>query len=217
MNTHRLTQIKRYGLAQILILVTGFWLLVSGLYAQETPAKKMTEGEFAVKLVKMMKLQRLLPPAPLAEDCIRVLEQFGIAPLTGWNANRELTKENYAVVIAMASGKEGVVGEKAQEACDKNVDIINQRWQLKYNATNRWPALDELFKDTALFPKGRPVCPYRARYEDKDGDHKVDIHNHLGRHRLKREGEEKRKAQPLRKPEEAAKEKVGDIELVPGR
>ena len=140
------------------------------LYSQEEEFEKITEGEFAVRLVKMMRLERSLPPAPLQADYVDLLERVGISPLRGWDQDRLLTRDNYAIIIAMAAGKEKLVWEKSQEVCDHNVEAINSRWELKRDLDKRpTVTLEEVLEDKIYFPEGSPQCPYGRPYRAVDG------------------------------------------------
>lgn len=161
--------------------------VVPQAFAQEKASQpEMTEGQFSMQLVKLMKLERLLPPAPSVYDHVSLLEQFGIAPLGGWKPKQNLSREDYVVILAFAAGKEKVVYEKAQEACDRNIEVINARWDLKRELEGKPVTLEELYKDSVYFPKGAPVCPYRKVYRDKNGDLKVERHKHEGYGLVKR-------------------------------
>lgn len=167
------------------VLIAFFcWVWFSAsAFAQSSaasPPPEMLEGEFARQLVKLMKLERLLPPGPSVYDHISLLEQFGISPLGGWEANQKLSREDYVVILAFASGKEKIVYEKAQEACDRNVEVINTRRALKEELEGRQVGLEELFGDPIYFPKGAPHCPYHPSYKDKNHDGNVEPHRHEG-------------------------------------
>jgi len=110
-------------------------------------------------------------------DCARLLEDLGISPLEGWDINKALNEDDYTVLIAKAFGKEKVVHTKAVEVCQKNIKIINQRWQ-EAEKENKGILLEELLNNKDYFPAGPPKCPYGVRYQDKDNDHTVDVHYH---------------------------------------
>ena len=165
------------GICIIFALILVLFLSFSYCQQKEEEFQRVTEGEFAVRLVKLMGIERRLPPAPLRADYIEVLESIGIAPLKGWHEDKILTRENYAVIMALAAGKEKLVWDKAQEVCDRNVEAINSRWELKRKLDRRPNVtLEELIKDKTYFPEGPPMCPYCKPYKDKDG--KVEKHNH---------------------------------------
>ncbi|MFC1704165.1 hypothetical protein ACFL1E_05225 [Candidatus Omnitrophota bacterium] len=139
-------------------------------FSQEQP---MTQEEFAVELVRSMKLHDVLPLAALPQDCIKLLESLGIAPLKGWDAKAPLSEDDYMVVVAKSIGKEKMVHQKAIEVCDRIIYVVNGRWQKKPHMS-----LLELLSDRSIFPEGPPQCPYGLRFEDSDEDHRVDPHYH---------------------------------------
>lgn len=147
----------------------------AGLFAQEAE-ERLTQEQFAVELVKAIKLDGSLPVAPLAGDCVKLLESIGISPFGGWKNKEFLKQEDYLVILAKVHGKEGLVFEKAAEVEERNIKVINQKWQDSYGKTGQWTTLSELLNDKAYFPEGAPVSPYKLKYEDKNGDHQVDPH-----------------------------------------
>ena len=85
--------------------------------------KRLTQEEFAVELVKSMGLVGWLPVAALPSDCVVLLENIGIAPLTGWDHHALLSEEDYMVILAMAHGKEQSLHEKAEAVEKKNSEV----------------------------------------------------------------------------------------------
>ena len=63
---------------------------------------------------------------------------------------------------------------RAAEVEEKIIEEINKRWQESYQREGRWLSLDELLTDKKYFPDGPPQGPYRHKYKDTDGNHKVD-------------------------------------------
>ena len=155
-------------------LVTMFFV-AQGLYAQELALEeRLTQEQFAVELVKIMKLEYRLPPAALPRDSVNLLNRFGISPLSGWRNKDFLNQENYLVIIGKAQGKERLVHKRALDIEHKNIDVINQKWQESYEATKTWMPLQALLNDRTYFPNGAPKSPYGTAYADVNGDHKVD-------------------------------------------
>ena len=151
--------------------------LIAGtpVFAQENAANPpLTQAQFAVELVKEMRLERLLPVAPLPRDSVNLLERLGISPLKGWVPKANLRREDYLVLVGKARGKEKIIHERAYQVELKNIEIINQQWQKAQGRTGQWPTLDELFNDQNAFPHGAPQSPYGLEYRDRNGDHKID-------------------------------------------
>lgn len=172
------------GLYRLVFFLPAIFLFPTILFAAEdtAPRPPLTEGEFAVQLARTMNLQRSLPPAPLAEDCIELLEQLGIAPPAGWDAARRLSRQNYTVIMGIATGKETQVSADLQKACDMNARMIDVLyWQQQHISLATVDNLGQMLENRALFPTGPPVCPYGVPYEDKDGDGRIDLHRHSGR------------------------------------
>ncbi len=144
-------------------------------FAQEM-GEQLTQEAFAVELVKSMKLQSALPTAALAGDCVDLLERVGIAPLNGWKNKELITQEEYMVVMAKAHGKEAMLHDRAVAIEQKNIDVINKKWQESYEKQGKWVSLSELLNDKGYFPEGPLTSPYGLAYEDKNADHKVDQH-----------------------------------------
>lgn len=142
----------------------------------DEPPERLTQEEFAVELVKGMHLENSLPTAALAGDCVDLLERIGISPLGGWDNKALLAQEDYLVVMAKAHGKESMLHKRAMAVEEKNIDVINKKWQESYEKTGRWPSLPELLADKNYFPEGAPESPYGLAYQDRNNDHKVDRH-----------------------------------------
>lgn len=90
----------------------------------------MRQGEYAMLLVKGIRvkdriafsLQSQLPRAYSEDDCIRVLESFGVSPLRGWDRDAILTKSDYTAIMYKLTGKEKLVHKVAQEICDEGAE-----------------------------------------------------------------------------------------------
>lgn len=136
--------------------------------------ERITQEEFAVELVKSMKLEGSLPLAALASDCIDLLQRLGVSPLEGWQPKNYLTKEDYLVLLGKAHGKEDKVHELGEMVELENVRVINEKWQESYQQLGRWLTIEELLNSDTYFPDGPPKSPYGNTYQDEDGDHKVD-------------------------------------------
>jgi hypothetical protein len=167
----------------IAIITISILIFLSALsFSQQMPTakegKKLTQAEFAKNLCRTMKLGRSLPLAPVDKDYFDALEGFGIAPLTGWKSAKDLTEEDYVVVMAFAAGEGKLVVDTAKEACDRYAEIITKKWKLYHDIEGRWPTLEELTSDKNYFPYGPPVCPYRKAYKDKNNDHIIEKHRH---------------------------------------
>lgn len=130
------------NLKQKIIVISSIlsfaFLLALPLDAQKASAPKkevdvstMTEGEFAVILVRVLMFQRYLPPAPTQNDCMNVLDSFGISPVDGWHPERKLSQKTYNDILNFSAGKEAFVldqkarqfrKEQAPEPIERTVD-----------------------------------------------------------------------------------------------
>jgi len=69
----------------------------------------MTQGELAQKLVKMLGLQRFLPPAPTVMECFDILMKNGVSPKDVWESDKPVTREDLAMIVIKAMGQEDSV------------------------------------------------------------------------------------------------------------
>lgn len=136
--------------------------------------KRITQEEFALELVKGIRVENYLPTSALKSDCVDLLERFGIAPLKGWKNKEFLTQEDYLVVMGKMRGKEGLINQRAIAVERKNHEIINQKWREAFQKRANWPSLNELLSDKEFFPDGPPQSPYGLKYEDRNSDHVLD-------------------------------------------
>ena len=134
----------------------------------------LTQEQFAVELVKLLKIENLLPPAALPGDCAGLLGSFGIAPLKGWDNKSLLKQEDYLVLIGIVQGKEQMLHQRAVEAEEANIAILNKQWEKAKEDSGRWLSLDELLNSKEYFPNGAPQSPYGIKYSDRNNDHKID-------------------------------------------
>src|SRR3989338_9378125 len=84
-------------------------IFTAGNVLAQALSERLTQEEFAVELVKNLKLEGVLPTAALPGDCVNLLERLGVAPLTGWKNKSFLSREDYLVIIAKTQGKEAMV------------------------------------------------------------------------------------------------------------
>lgn len=139
----------------------------------------MTQGEFAVQLVRGLNLQSHLPAAPLMKDYAEVLERIGISPLDGWNVRAALREEDEIVIFSKLSGKERSLYGHGVEFCARTVDRINSSWKEQYSMDGRWSSLDEILADQRFFQQAMPRCPFGDPYRLSRGDHAVKRHRHI--------------------------------------
>ncbi|MDP3980525.1 MAG: hypothetical protein Q8Q33_03820 [Chlamydiota bacterium] len=139
----------------------------------------LTQGDFAIQLVNVLKLQSYLPQAPLENDYIDLLELFGISPLKGWERKKMLTEEDYIVIMARLSGQERQVYQAGLEFCEKVVMIINEAWQKQILEDGSAENLEVLLQDQRYFEGSIPSCPFGYQYHAATDGLKVRKHVHL--------------------------------------
>ena len=162
---------------RIIIVFFSFLCVGRLVLAQEQEApERLTQEQFACETIKILKLEYRLPAAPLAKDCVNLLENLGISPLKGWDPKAFLSKEDYLVLVGKTQGKEGVIHKRAIEVDKINIEIINRKWKEAYEKEGKWLELADLLKNETYFPKGAPQSPYGRPYKDADHDHQVDFY-----------------------------------------
>ena len=77
----------------------------------------MGQGDFAKTLVKATHAEGLLPAAATMNDIFRFWEGLGIVPPGGWNADKEITKDDVAAML----------GIKSEDAKDLSFDDLVEK------------------------------------------------------------------------------------------
>ena len=83
---------KRQGALAFLISIMTVCFTLAPFAHAALPAG-MTQGEFALWIVKKAGAMRQLPAAASAEDAVKFLQKIGVVPEGGWNLDAEVTKE----------------------------------------------------------------------------------------------------------------------------
>lgn len=86
----------------VLLVLLASFISFTGIAqaAEEGIAQEgMSQGDFALWLVKAVGAQSKLPPAATAEDAIAFLTKLGIVPEEGWDKDSELSKETLASLL----------------------------------------------------------------------------------------------------------------------
>ena len=69
--------------------------------AKLIPQEGMTQGEFAVFLVKVLDAEGFLPEAAVINDAIVFLENLGVEPPDGWDADKVLVKDDLVYMLGL--------------------------------------------------------------------------------------------------------------------
>jgi hypothetical protein len=77
----------------------------------------MNQGDFAMALVKALEAEGLLPPGATEKDYFKFLEQLGVMPPNGWDAEGVITKEDLIKML-------GLTGEEAADAVEKSFEEL---------------------------------------------------------------------------------------------
>ncbi len=95
----------------ILITLTLIWLPSYSTYAQGAD-KPVTQGEFAIYLVRALGLESQLPMGANVNDYVQILESQRIVPPGGYNPSKVLTQKDMAFLMVRATGMDNRVLNK---------------------------------------------------------------------------------------------------------
>ena len=120
---------KRYILsAGILLIVFGlFFAFPATSHAQEELQEGMSQGDFALWLVKAIDAQTKLPPAATGEDAVAFLTKLGIIPEGGWQKDETITNE---LLTSLLDGEEGT-GQSFDELVEKVREHVKNAFNQK--------------------------------------------------------------------------------------
>ena len=83
----------------ILFVLGLFMTLPATSHAEVELQEGMTQGDFALWLVKAIGADSKLPPASVAEDAVKFLTDLGVVPEGGWQKGEPMTKEALASLL----------------------------------------------------------------------------------------------------------------------
>ena len=111
------------------IFLTGLFTFSShALEDADIPQEGVTQGDFALWLVKAAGAEGNLPPAAMQDDAIKYLRNLGIQPKAGWDADKKLTRKDLLDMLGL-SDKEGegkTWNELVMALVDFLVNLLNQ-------------------------------------------------------------------------------------------
>lgn len=109
----------------VLVLFLAFPTLVQA-EGPAAPAEGMTQGQFALWLVKAIGAQSKIPPAAVAEDAIAFLTKLGLVPEGGWQKDAELTKEALASMVDDPNAANLSFNELVNKLRDQVQNLFNE-------------------------------------------------------------------------------------------
>ena len=83
----------------ILLFFLLSMLITPGTLRAAAPTEGMTQGDFALWLVKEVGALAKLSPAATGQEAIDFLKSLGLSPEEGWDANKPVTKKFLASLL----------------------------------------------------------------------------------------------------------------------
>ncbi len=83
------------------LLLVGLIFSGSLSFAEVTPKEGMTQGDFAMFLVEVLDAQGFLPKAAVVNDAIVFLENLGVEPPDGWDADKVLVRDDLVYMLGL--------------------------------------------------------------------------------------------------------------------
>ena len=105
----------------MLIALFCFSMLAFG---QEDPNAIITQGQFSVKIVKVIKAK--LPEGVSEQDAVSFLENLGLKPSLGWNISAQLNGRTLSDLLVIVGG--AVPAERPESLVTvRRADLVLQR------------------------------------------------------------------------------------------
>ena len=92
-------------------------------------AEKITQGEFAMLLVRVLGMEGELPPAATVEDYCDLLSSLGMEPADGWDADLPLTLGDISDILDIY-----IRGAKGEQLTLEKVLKILEDWSAEMPA-----------------------------------------------------------------------------------
>lgn len=142
-------------------LIFAFFLFFSlGLFSKGEPSKIITQGQFALKVVKVMKAK--LPKEATEQDAVAFLETLGLTPSEGWNISKKLTEKVMAEILLIVGGNLApitpealITNLKADQILQKHGNLFRKYYMIKVASDNKTET--EIIDEGAL--KGISASP----------------------------------------------------------
>jgi len=133
-------------------------------FGQEDPNAIITQGQFSVKIVKIIKAK--LPEGVSEQDAVSFLETLGLKPSLGWNIGAQLngrTLSDLLVIVGGAVAAERpdslVTNVKANLVLQRNANLF-RKYYLDHYSTGG-DTTSQIQDDGAL--TGLPVSPSQGK------------------------------------------------------
>ncbi len=142
-------------------LIFTFVLFFSlAIFSQGEPSETITQGKFALKVVKIMKAK--LPLEATEQDAVAFLETLGLTPSEGWNISKKLTEKVMAEIIVIVGGNLSpikpdalITNLKADQILQRHGNLFRKFYLTKFAADNKTES--EIIDEGAL--KGIAASP----------------------------------------------------------
>lgn len=121
---------RRKSVTVGLVLVFAFLLVLPALSQAVELTQGMTQGDFALWLVKAIGAESKLPPAYGAEDAVNLLTQLGSIPEGGWQKNEEMTAGALAGLLENADEAGNLSWDELVEKVREHIQKIFDNRQL---------------------------------------------------------------------------------------
>lgn len=123
------------------LISLSFLLLSINLFCQE-PGDVITQGAFALKIVKVMKAK--LPVEATEQDAVAFLETLGLTPSEGWNISKNLTEKVMSELLVIVGANLSpikpdalITNLKADQVIQKYGNLFRKFYLTKYAADNK--------------------------------------------------------------------------------
>jgi hypothetical protein len=110
-----------------MLLFVGLFIALPAatLQAQPELSENMSQGDFALWLIKAIGAQTNLPPAATSEDAIKFLVELGIVPEDGWQKDKPISTKFLAELMGKDESEvSGMSFEELVEAVRSYVSAI---------------------------------------------------------------------------------------------
>ena len=136
---------RRYIMSLGIVFALGLFLTFPATLQAEDLKEGMSQGDFALWLVKAIGAQTKLPPAATGEDAVKFLTSLGVIPEGGWQKGDPLTKEVLASLLEKPE-------EGANLSFDDLVKEVLKRVTDKFQEINKKQAVFRVLAPTPSLP-----------------------------------------------------------------